>query len=60
MNTKAPSAADIEKLKLHESIGWDGMVGFMVITRVPNGYIYATVDKSHKILSTVFVPRIMK
>lgn len=47
---------NIYELKLHEiTIAHDAFL-FVTVLRVPGGWIYSSLDKSHNILSSVFVP----
>lgn len=44
------------KMELHERLQFDDGGLFTCILRVPGGWIYRSYDKSHEILSSVFVP----
>lgn len=52
----APTFAELYSMKEHETLYIDG-TNFILILRVPHGWVYTSMDKSVGVMSSVFVPR---
>jgi hypothetical protein len=48
--------SNLHEMKLHETIVAECDDLFTVVLRVPGGWMYRSYDKSHGILTSVFVP----